>query len=522
MKLIDKRKEKCEGMKRVFALIVILISLVGCGKETGEETLTATKVPTYAENGATISPTPKEDIKPDSNDVSNLDTMIQSVTPYSIFDVEKEISVGDVVVMGNYSHGDKDDGGYPYLPVQWLVLEKKGSEVLLLSLYGIDTEPYYDLSNTGESDIPESVFWGNSTLHKWLNTFFLQSAFMKTEQDCIQQVTIRTHSNSTYGTSGGGETQDFLFLLSEEEVKQYFDTEAKRITHTVPKVEHGYGMFGEEPSDNFFDGWWLRTSGKDAEHTVYVNELGQVVTDGTYIFSGHIAVRPAMWVDLEKIKKISEEFCSADMLNKEENIAIYEDREAYQEVLNTLWELNKGETSEATMKAVEISLGEIIENRLYDNWSHALPFSEDSMDKIRELGKLWSGCDKNGFIQQRGYLSLFKYNASLHTQFTVSEQYWETPERGNQYIPRNFTIERIVGTNHICSVNWEGHIRSEEEKTELLRQVNYVTKLLGMETEIILEDDSYYYDGIEFRVSISKDSSLGNNELGEYYYVRIY
>lgn len=74
----------------------------------------------------------------------------------------------------------------------------------------------------------------------------------------------------------------------------------------------------------------------------------------------------------------------------------------------------------------------------------------------------------------------------------------------------------------ICEVKWQGYIRNEEERSELQRQVNFVMEMLGSETVILLDDGSFYNEGERFYVSISKSSSLDSNELGEYYYVRIY
>lgn len=426
-------------MKKGILFVIILLFFVGCSRETRYDEVSEIQV----------SEVEKEDKEIFLTGKNEFSSFAQSAEPYSIFDMENDFSVGDVVVIGNYSHEDKDYGGYPYLPVQWLVLEKKEDAILLLSLYSVDTEPYYDLEYMGEADLPESVSWENCSLRKWLNEDFMQSTFLETEQECIKQVAVQAFGNSVNGISGSDVTWDYLFLLSKEEVKQYLETEAKRITHTVPKVEQGYSMFGEEPSEEFFDGWWIRTSGKDTESVLYVNQQGEIVLDGAYVESGYIAVRPAMWVDLDKVEQISETMNDVTLLEREANYSKYKSEGEYRSVLKSLWELNEGENSEESIKALGLSIENVTENHLYDNSSRILPFSEGAIEKIREIGKHWSNSENKGFIQRRFNFVLLQYNGLLHTQLKDCEQYWETPLQENQYIPRNFTIEEIAGTKNM-------------------------------------------------------------------------
>mgnify|MGYP000320325746 CR=1 FL=1 len=47
---------------------------------------------------------------------------------------------------------------------------KKGDEVLLLSEYGLDAQPF-------DTSGKERVLWKDSTIRKWLNNDFYNSAF---------------------------------------------------------------------------------------------------------------------------------------------------------------------------------------------------------------------------------------------------------------------------------------------------------------------------------------------------------
>ena len=56
-------------------------------------------------------------------------------------------------------------GSYQGEPVEWRVLDKKDGEILLLSEYGLDAQPF---DTSGKS----RVDWKDSTIRKWLNDDF--------------------------------------------------------------------------------------------------------------------------------------------------------------------------------------------------------------------------------------------------------------------------------------------------------------------------------------------------------------
>ena len=55
----------------------------------------------------------------------------------------------------------------------------------------------------------------------------MKTAFSKQEQQKIITSTISTPPNPTYGTLGGQDTKDKLFLLSIDEVETYFPEKQK-------------------------------------------------------------------------------------------------------------------------------------------------------------------------------------------------------------------------------------------------------------------------------------------------------
>lgn len=98
-------------MKKSLFFILILFSLVGCARGDGMELITETATPGYETNDKLVTPMPKETLTPDVPKENYLDSIVQSVTPYSIFDTNVDLAEGNIVVMGSYSHGDKDYGG---------------------------------------------------------------------------------------------------------------------------------------------------------------------------------------------------------------------------------------------------------------------------------------------------------------------------------------------------------------------------------------------------------------------------
>ena len=57
-----------------------------------------------------------------------------------------------------------------------------------------------------------SITWEACTLRKWLNEDFY-NGFKKEEKALIAQTECENKNNSKYGTNGGNDTEDYIFLL---------------------------------------------------------------------------------------------------------------------------------------------------------------------------------------------------------------------------------------------------------------------------------------------------------------------
>jgi hypothetical protein len=107
-------------------------------------------------------------------------------------------AVGDIIQFGGYD---------------WQVLEVKGSTALLLSKDILELRLY--------NDEDEDVTWEICDLRKYLNGNFYNS-FSEDDRVQIMEAKIENKDNQWYDTKGGETTNDYIFLLSLEEVVKYF------------------------------------------------------------------------------------------------------------------------------------------------------------------------------------------------------------------------------------------------------------------------------------------------------------
>ena len=197
----------------------------------------------------------------------------------------KQCDVGDTIVFGNY-HGANE----------WLVLDKQNGNVLLISKGCLDTKPYH------EKDEP--VTWETCTLRKWLNGEFINETFTEEEKTLICDTYLQNPDNPKYGTDGGNDTTDKVFLLSIDEAEKYFDNTAARTTGaTYYAISNGIGVTSGGSSY-----WWLRSPGTsdlraaNVSYDGYVDKIGELVDGTIYSYNGYIdanyGIRPAFWINV--------------------------------------------------------------------------------------------------------------------------------------------------------------------------------------------------------------------------------
>ena len=197
-------------------------------------------------------------------------------------DKNPEYKVGETIEFGNYPQ--EEDGTEK--PIEWIVMKNEGNQVLLLSKYVLDAKPY--------NEEFEKVTWETSDIRKWLNNEFYTTAFNKTEKAKIQASLIKNEDNSEYGTSGGNDTEDKVFLLSEKEAETLFLNEEERIAKATEYAEKS-GVYDEEKGA----WWWLRSPGFGSRGAAEVDSDGWVYRVGNLVYIRPDGVRPALYLNLQ-------------------------------------------------------------------------------------------------------------------------------------------------------------------------------------------------------------------------------
>ena len=180
----------------------------------------------------------------------------------------------------------KTEAGYfKYEPIKWRVLQSENQEAFLLSDVILDRRPY--------NESYEDITWEESSLRAWLNKKFINRAFSDEEKENINITEIVNQDNPEYGTEGGNNTADKIFLLSLSEVSGKKDGKK-------------YGFLNDETrtceTNSFSEGvlagyWWLRSPGYDSSSAAEVDSLSKVDGGGGSVDSDD-AVRPALHLNL--------------------------------------------------------------------------------------------------------------------------------------------------------------------------------------------------------------------------------
>ncbi len=180
----------------------------------------------------------------------------EDVASNNMASLDKNISVGDIVSFG------KNDR-------EWIVLDKEEEKVLLLAKESVGERQYHTMY--------KDITWEECSLRQWLNYDFYNGSFSETEKERICETIVKNPDNPEYGTEGGNDIEDKIFLLSLDEAEKYFEDEEARAIGTS---------------------WWLRSPGNNSEFAAEVLADGYINPSG-FTVDPKEAVRPALWVKLE-------------------------------------------------------------------------------------------------------------------------------------------------------------------------------------------------------------------------------
>ena len=190
---------------------------------------------------------------------------------------------GDVIIENTKYHKTEKDY-FKYEPIKWRVLQSENGEAFLLSDVILDKQLY------NEND--KYVTWEKSSLRAWLNKKFIKRAFIDEEREKINITEIVNQDNPVYGTEGGNNTFDKIFLLSLSEVSEQQDGEKYGF------LDDEIRACGKSDFSKTVSWWWLRSPGYDSSYAAGVYDYGWVYRYGHDVGSSDDGVRPALHLNL--------------------------------------------------------------------------------------------------------------------------------------------------------------------------------------------------------------------------------
>ena len=202
------------------------------------------------------------------------------------------VTTWDCIYFGNYYQSNSSTKE----PIKWRVLSVNGNDAFLLADQTLDAKPY--------NEECENVTWATCTLRTWLNNTFLNTAFTSAEQAAIKNTTVVNDDNPKYGTEGGENTTDKVYILSIAEASNTaygFNGEFHAYSETREAKNTAYAKeCGACTSTNTgYEGngdWWLRSPGYVSLYASTVNDSGR--GGSLSVDYGGDAVRPALHLNL--------------------------------------------------------------------------------------------------------------------------------------------------------------------------------------------------------------------------------
>ncbi len=184
---------------------------------------------------------------------------------------------------------------------EWRVLDARENTVLVIAQYVTDFRAYHD--------VRRGITWENCSLREYLNGDFYRS-FTGEDRVRILPSVNKNADNQWYGSEGGKDTEDWIFLLSIEEAAcRYFGDSSSVLNNPGTRRYKYWFNRGDEANNKkrLTNGmWWLRSPGRTNRHAAYIHGLspGQSDSSGGCVgvngnnITGQGGIRPALWLKL--------------------------------------------------------------------------------------------------------------------------------------------------------------------------------------------------------------------------------
>ncbi len=189
---------------------------------------------------------------------------------------------------------------------EWRVLDIQNNATLIITEYIIEQRAYHNAY--------KDITWADCSLRKYLNGEFYDR-FTVADKSRIIPVLNKNSDNQWYGSKGGSDTQDSIFLLSiEEAVCLYFGDSSSKLYNPGRNQRYWFERKDKNNSKRIVrlesrkEGswwWWLRSPGRVNIKAVYIHGDGNIGIQGNNILKGNISdgeckggIRPALWLKL--------------------------------------------------------------------------------------------------------------------------------------------------------------------------------------------------------------------------------
>jgi hypothetical protein len=181
---------------------------------------------------------------------------------------------------------------------EWHVLDVREDKALIITEDVVEQRQYHDKYT--------DITWETCDLRKYLNGEFLG----KFDSERIATTINKNADNLWYGSNGGDDTQDKIFLLSLEEVDYYFGnsgdyTNKRRKDGNGKSKSDGYYLSNNYDSSRVAKNgkgeacwWWLRSPGIHGIRAAGVGGGGRVRVSGSGVSYYYGGVRPALCLAL--------------------------------------------------------------------------------------------------------------------------------------------------------------------------------------------------------------------------------
>jgi hypothetical protein len=296
-------------MKKLFSIILtlslvttLMLTLAACGGEIEPDLYDLTRAAIGDEEVIPLDP------PPEPTDDPEIPIEEPEITEELDEPVEASIEVGNIIPFGDYD---------------WRVLDVQDGRALIITENIIEKRPFNDDDNHKGGTL---IMWSDSELRSYLNNEFYSSFNANDREKII--VTINQNPDNPWIVSGeDADTEDYIFLLSLEEVMQYFGGDIgllydNRLDEPIPFEEEGFPtrwwwidderqgtsrIIDEYNSARIaYDdngeaqAWWLRTPARFSGAGAGIWPEGYIDVIGWYVARlTPYGVRPAMWISVE-------------------------------------------------------------------------------------------------------------------------------------------------------------------------------------------------------------------------------